>query len=117
MLPLILLVVAGAIEFGRGFYAYSQLLQATQEGARYGAVLGHAGDTSGVVQRVQQAAPGGTNDPVTVMCSKLAAPSVGDKCLRGNLLTVTAHHRQAVMIPLFPLPALSQSAVVTMLIE
>jgi Flp pilus assembly protein TadG len=117
VLPLLMLVAAGTIEFGRGFYANSQLLQAVQEGARYGAVLGHAADTNGIVQRVQQAAPGGAGDRVTVQCSTLAAPTVGDRCIRGNLLTVTAYHRQAVVIPIFPLPALQQTAVATMLVE
>jgi Flp pilus assembly protein TadG len=117
VLPLILLVAAGTIEFGRGFFAYSQLLQAVQDGARYGAVLGQADNTSGIVQRVQQAAPGGVADTATVLCSTLAAPLISASCLRGNLLTVTGNHRQAVVIPIFPLPAIQQSAVASMLIE
>src|SRR6476469_4648241 len=62
VLPLFLLITAGTIEFGRGFLAYAQLMQSAQSGTRFGAVLGHARDTSDIVRHVQQTAPGGTND-------------------------------------------------------
>lgn len=118
VVPVFLLITAGTLEFGRGFFAYAQLLQAAQDGTRYGAVLGNPTDTAGIVQRVQQSAPGGINDAVTVICSLPTTPGVGGApCTRGNLLTVTVQHRQATIIPIFPLPALNEQASATMVIE
>jgi Flp pilus assembly protein TadG len=118
VVPVFLLITAGTLEFGRGFFAYAQLMQAVQDGTRYGAVLGNAGDTPGITQRVQLLAPGGINDAVTVICSLPTTPSVGGApCTRSNLLTVTAQHRQATIIPIFPLPALNEQVTVTMVIE
>src|SRR5829696_3533142 len=94
ILPIYLLVLGGSIEFGRAFFAYAQLLQAVQDGARYGAVLKQ--DTANVTTRVQQAAPGWASDTVTVACT--VAPgddrTVMGECKRGNLLRVTGQHSQ-----------------------
>jgi Flp pilus assembly protein TadG len=120
VLPVFMLLVAGTIEFGRAFFAYGQLLQAVQEGTRYGAVLGNARSDSGIIARVQQVAPGGTSDTVTVS----ATVSTGDTTVvaagnrtRGNVLTVRAVHPQSVLVPFFPLSSFNLSATAAMIIE
>src|SRR4051812_49000641 len=118
VLPLFLLITAGTIEFGRGFLACAQLMQAAQSGTRYAAVLGHARDRSDIVQHVQLTAPGGMSDDVTVICSLPTTPGVaGADCVRGNLLTVMGLHRQVAIIPFFPMPALVQQASATLVVE
>jgi Flp pilus assembly protein TadG len=118
MLPVYLLILSGTVEFGRAFFAYGQLFQAAQDGARYGAVL-HKGDTD-IRARVQQLAPGGTND--TVLISAVVGPqddgavAAADRT-RGNLLRVTAQHSQRVLIPLFPLSTFALSATASMVVE
>src|SRR5919199_5492705 len=66
ILPAFLLIVAGTIQFGQVFMAYAQLLQAAQEGARYGAVLPNTRNDAAIIARVQQVSPGGASDTVTV---------------------------------------------------
>ncbi len=118
MLPVYLLILSGTVEFGRAFFAYGQLLQAAQDGARYGAVL-HKGD-SDITTRVQQLAPGGSDDTVTIAAvvspQDSTAVAAADRT-QGNLLRVTAQHTQTVLIPLFPLSSFSLSATASMVIE
>jgi Flp pilus assembly protein TadG len=118
ILPIFLLILSGTIELGRAFFAYGQLFQAAQDGARYGAVL-HK-DDAGIQSRVQQLAPGGTDDPVTIAAVvgplDESAVAAADRA-RGNLLRVTAQHTQRVLIPLFPLSTFALSATASMVIE
>ncbi|HLI27865.1 MAG TPA: TadE family protein [Chloroflexota bacterium] len=120
VLPLVLLVLAGTIEFGRAFFAYAQLLQAVQEGARYGALLGYATNDAAITARVQQLAPGGNGDPVTISATVSptdSTPVPAANRQRGNVLQVAATHRHTVLIPLFPLSSLRLSASASMVIE
>jgi Flp pilus assembly protein TadG len=71
VLPLLLLVVFGIIDFGRMLNAQIQLTQAAREGARW-AALGQ----SGVPARVTAAAPG-LSPSTTVMSSCPANAAVG----------------------------------------
>jgi Flp pilus assembly protein TadG len=117
ILPVYLLILCGSIEFGRAFFAYSQLLQAVQDGARYGAVLHQENDA--VTSRVQQDAPGGGTDTVTIACATAPGntqPVVGD-CKRGNLLRVTGQHSQTLLIPILPISAFALSATASMVVE
>ena len=66
VLPVFMLLIAGAVEFGRAYFAYAQLLQAAQEGARYGAVLPYTRDDAAIIARVRQVSPGGASTTVTV---------------------------------------------------
>jgi Flp pilus assembly protein TadG len=118
ILPIYLLIVAGTVELGRAFFAYAQLLHAAQDGVRYGAVL-HKDDTD-IRARVQQAAPGGASDTVTISATisptNNGAVAAADR-RRGNLLRVSAQHNQAVLVPLFPLSSFPLTANATMVIE
>ena len=55
-LPLLLLLVMGVFDFGRGIYYYSAIQNAAHEGARYGAVY-HCDDV-GIVDRATSMAIG-----------------------------------------------------------
>jgi Flp pilus assembly protein TadG len=120
MLPALLLVLGGTIQFGRAFLVYAQLMQAAQEGARYGAVLPYTRDDAAIIARVQQVAPGGTSDPVTVASTASATSSAAVAAAnrtRGNLLTVTVRHTQPLVIPFFPVASLPLSATASMVVE
>src|SRR5262249_36062995 len=98
VLPLFLLIMSGTIEFARASIAYAQLLQAAQEGARYGAVLPNTRDDSAITARVQQLAPGGAADTVTISATTSPTSStavVTASRTRGNVLTVSIQHNQS----------------------
>jgi Flp pilus assembly protein TadG len=120
MLPALLLIVGGTIQFGQAFLAYAQLMQAAQEGARYGAVLPNTRNDAAIVARVQQVAPGRTSDTVTV--ASTASPTnsatvAAASRTRGNVLTVTVRHTQPLVIPFFPLASLPLTATASMVVE
>src|SRR5215208_4431859 len=95
ILPVFLLILAGSIEFGRTFWSYGLLLQAAQEGARQGAVLGSATSDTAITTTTQQtAAKGGltlntTDVVITATCSYTSSTSIAAaNRTRGNVLTV-----------------------------
>ena len=49
--PVLILLLLGAADLGRAFYAYTAITNAAREGARYGA--SNPGNSSGIVARVQ----------------------------------------------------------------
>jgi Flp pilus assembly protein TadG len=119
VLPLFLLVVAGAIELGRAYFSYGRLLQAAQEGARYGAELGNYRTDATIIARVRQVSPGGTSDTVTVSSTvsptNNAAVTAANRA-RGNVLTVNAQHQHTVLIPFFPLSSIPMTVTASMVI-
>jgi len=68
VLPVLLLVVMGIIEFGYDFTVYSGLFNAAREGARYG--ITHPKDVTGVVQAVHDKVfivdPNSASNPVLI---------------------------------------------------
>jgi Flp pilus assembly protein TadG len=54
VLPLLLLLLLGIMEFAIAVLAYNSVAHAAREGARYGVI--HPEDTAGIVARVQEAA-------------------------------------------------------------
>lgn len=120
ILPVFLLLIAGVIEFGRGFYTYSLLLQAVQEGARFGAVLGNYKNDTAIVNRVAQISPGGAADTVTVSATQSATNNTvvaAANRTRGNILTVNATTRYSAIIPFFPVGSFTMSGRASMVIE
>jgi Flp pilus assembly protein TadG len=120
ILPAFLLIVAGTIQFGQVFMAYAQLLQAAQEGARYGAVLPNTRNDAAIIARVQQVSPGGASDTVTV--SSTTSPTnntavTAANRTRGNVLTVSARHTKFIAIPFFAAASLPLTATASMVIE
>ncbi|MBI2845862.1 MAG: pilus assembly protein [Chloroflexi bacterium] len=68
-LPLLAIILLGAIDFGRVFYAYITIINASREGARYGS--SNPTDTTGIKDQVIAEATGTvTIDPnrITVTC-------------------------------------------------
>ena len=61
-LPLLLLLIMGVYDLGRGIYYYSAIHNAAREGARYGAV--NLCDSTGIQDQARQMA--GLGDEVTV---------------------------------------------------
>jgi len=124
ILPVFMLLVAGVIEFGRAFFAYGQLQQAVQEGARYGAVL-HKTNAE-ITARVQQIAPGGASDTICPSSCTGTLPvcttsptnnaSVGT-CARGNVVNVSASHTQTLLIPFLPFSSMNLYATASMVYE
>jgi Flp pilus assembly protein TadG len=87
VLPILLLVIFGVIDFGRMLNAQITLTQAAREGARW-AALGQ----SGVPARVTAAAPG-LNGVSTTVTACPANPAVGANA------TVTATYRFSFITP------------------
>lgn len=59
-LVLLLLLLAGAVEFGMAFFQFVQLRDAAQEGALYGSM--NPSDTAGITARIQ----GASNSPINL---------------------------------------------------
>ncbi|HZR99253.1 MAG TPA: TadE/TadG family type IV pilus assembly protein [Chloroflexota bacterium] len=117
-LPLFLLLTAGLIQFAQTYFAYTLLLQATQEGARCGAVL-HKTDTQ-ITACVQAVAPGGTADPVSIATTVSATnstPVASSARETGNVLTVTATHAQPLFIPFFSARTLTLRSTTSLVVE
>jgi Flp pilus assembly pilin Flp len=47
VLPILLLIIFGIIDFGRAFYTVNNIISAVREGARYGAILSAPMSTAG----------------------------------------------------------------------
>jgi Flp pilus assembly protein TadG len=104
VLPLFLLLFAGIFEAGRAYFVYQQLQLATQEGARYAAVLGYTRDDRAIEDRVRAIAPLRPSDSVTIAATVSAwdrTPVVTNSRAYGNLVTVSAQYRYTVFMPLF----------------
>jgi Flp pilus assembly protein TadG len=124
ILPIILIILAGAIEFGRVFWSYGLLLQAAQEAARQGAVLGAAtSDTTIATAAQQTAAKGGltistSNVVISATCSYTSSTSItAANRTRGNLLTVQVSYSFTPLIPFLPMASLNLSPSSSMEIE
>ncbi len=68
LLPLLLLIVAGALDLGRAFHVYITVTNAAREGARYGAL--YPTDTSGILNHARQEASGAG----LTLCDPMASP-------------------------------------------
>ena len=88
VLPILLVLVFGIIDFGRLLNAQITLTQAAREGARW-AALGQ----SGVPARVTAAAPGLSPAPTTTVTACPANPAVGQNA------TVTASYTFSFVTP------------------
>ena len=81
LLPFFLLLVMGAVDFGRAFYWAIQVEGAAQAGAEYGAQ--HPSDTTGMKNAANDAAPGLT-------LSFPSGPSYGCECPYSSTSTYIA---------------------------
>ncbi|MBZ4686825.1 MAG: hypothetical protein PWQ96_1316 [Clostridia bacterium] len=89
VLPILIMLIFGIIEFGRIYHAHLTLTSATREGARLGAV---GGDVDSIEQRVKESAFGLNPDLITVNITTAA---------RGNPLEVEATYPLEIYTPVF----------------
>lgn len=102
LLPVLLLLVVGIIEFGRTFNAQISLTGAAREGARYMAIHGEADEAEDVV--IEAA---GLATPPTVDISPTTCSSNTD-------VTVTASQTVEIFIPFFGGPSFDLKGVAVM---
>jgi Flp pilus assembly protein TadG len=99
VLPVMLLVLLMAIDFGRLLFSYVQITNAAREGAAYG--ITHPEDTAGIRTRALQetnvqADPQGTTGAlaITVACSPQTCPTAATSAT-SNVVTVTVSARRS----------------------
>lgn len=102
LLPILLLVVIGLIEFGRAFLFYTMISNAAREGARYGMV--HPGQDAASIQAIRQAA---WSRVVLVPTSTVSVEVTYDQLGEGGIIIpgksrviVTVQHAFSMMTPL-----------------
>jgi len=84
ILPLLLIILLGTIDFGRVFYAYVTITNASREGARYGSL--HVFQDAAIEQRVIDEAA----NTVTIDSSDITVS--WDHPEHPNTITVTVNH-------------------------
>ena len=89
ILPILILLVFGVIEFGRGYHTKSTLTHAAREGVRVAAL-----DSGDPVSTARNAAPNLDPGAITVTVSS-------DPCTLGDPVTVTLEYDHTYDIPLF----------------
>jgi Flp pilus assembly protein TadG len=108
IIPILLLLALGIVDFAMGFKSYVELTNAAREGARYAVVGNPAGvwpvdctgaDEGSVVSRVCQSAAGMdlTDDCGTTPCVSVTYPNGHTS---GSSVVVTAHYRYNTITPL-----------------
>ena len=83
-LPLLLFIALGVLDLGRVYFAYMTVINATREGARYGAA--NPNNNSGIISHATNEATGSgiTLSNVTVSCAS--------GCTLGNPIRVTVSY-------------------------
>jgi Flp pilus assembly protein TadG len=102
---MLLLLIFGIVEFGRGYQAKAALTSAVREGARSLAI--GVGNPTAVVA---SAAP-------LLHANQLTVTTSASPCLTGTQATVTATYPFTYNIPFFPAATLTLSATGAMLCE
>lgn len=94
-LTLILLLLAGAVDFGMAFFTFIAMRDAAQEGALYGSMA--PADTNGIIQRVRSSAtmPLDLTDPAVRVNVRI----VGNAC-EGGGVEVTLQYDYPITMPL-----------------
>ncbi len=80
-LPLLLIILVGVLDLGRVYFAYMTVVNASREGARYGATK--PTDTTGITTRANNEASGSGITLASV------TPSCPNGCSAGNPIRVT----------------------------
>ncbi len=109
LMPLFIMLILGTAALNLTFISYHRLQFAVVEGARYGAIF-HKSEPE-ITARVQSLAPGGTQDRI---CPSACAGWLAwctqspdndnfmSPCGHGNVVNVTATHKQAILVPFLP---------------
>src|SRR5579883_639181 len=104
MVPMLLVIVFAAVEFGRAYSVWVTITNAAREGARYGVI--NPTDTSGITTKVQNASSP-YNDSNLTVSTPTCSPS---PCSSGGSLSVTATYKLTLITPLNGLLTLMHSA-------
>jgi len=119
--PILLLVVAGAIDFGRAYYVNIEVVNAAHAGAEYGSI--NPTDTTGITAAAHQSAPHVPNLTVPTVaygceCSDGASyhascstvptctASAGPPAVASNVVYRVQVKAQSVYTPLMPWPGI-----------
>jgi Flp pilus assembly protein TadG len=117
LLPVLMLLVVGAIDFGRAYFVYLEVVSAAHAGAEYGSL--HPTDTTGMSTAATQSAPNVSNLTVptavygcecsdgssyTASCSTVptCTASAGPPARASNVVYRVQVKTQAVYTPLMP---------------
>lgn len=105
-LPLLILILMGIFEFGRAFYTYQVVTNASREGARVAALGGS--DSEVAARAAAAASPAGT--------AEVSVNPQGSRS-RGEPVTVTVSARVDVAIPFFTASSYTVRGSTTMMVE
>ncbi len=96
MLPIMLILLAGLIDFGLAFFSFISLRDAASEGTTYGAI--DASNTAGIIQRVRTSstAPVDLSDTTNVT---VTVTTDGTPCA-GEAITVTIVYDYPIITPM-----------------
>lgn len=86
LLPILLIILLGIIDFGRVFYAYVTITNAAREGARYGSL--HVFQDAAIEQRVIDEAA----NTVTIDSGEITVSWGGDDPDHPDTIAVTVNH-------------------------
>ena len=106
---ILVMLIMGILEFGRAFYYYSAIVNAAQEGARYGSTTGvnTSAKRTAIINTTMQSAiavgPGTLT--ATVSCPNCATATTGDQ------FTVTVNYTFTAVTPFVPSFPLSGNAI------
>jgi Flp pilus assembly protein TadG len=94
-LTFIIILLAGAVDFGRGFFTLVELRDAAQEGALYGSI--YPTDTDAIRNRAQAA----SNTPIDLESDPAVQIQIdtGTTC-EGGIVTVTVSYTYPISMPL-----------------
>lgn len=107
-MTLLLIILLGALDMGRCFYAYISIVNAAREGARNGAVLVNPGAVNGAVTGELAGNP-------TIDVSKVGISSSGGA--RGGSLTVTVNYPFDLLVTSFlPFSTIDLRSTATMMV-
>lgn len=105
LLPLLLLILLGTLEFGRAFNAHISLTQATREGVRVMAITGDPDDArTATIAAAGPVQPAPSAGQITIASRDLdsaAAPTLIDECVAGNQVTVSIDYDLATITGFF----------------
>ena len=94
-LVLLLLLLAGPVEFGMAFFQFVQLRDAAQEGALYGSM--NPDDTTNIIARVQ----GASNSPINLTTITPDITYTGAHC-EGEGIKVELTYNHKIFMPFIP---------------
>src|SRR5437867_4314669 len=99
LLPVLLMILFGIIEFGMIMYSREVITNAAREGARTGIVQGPPKRTAGQIKTIANNYLTGTG----INPAKVTFTVVGDGLLNPNTLTVTATYPYKFLVPYLPM--------------